>query len=607
MDLVKYAIISMVLFVLVFSVSTPIFATDSPLRIPEDRLGQTIDAYVEEHKSTTAAVSIAVFTKDNVLFEDAYGYVNIEEEIENNADTVIEWGSITKLLVWVSIMQLVEEGKIDLNEDIRTYLPNDFLSKLKYDDPVTMIHLMNHNAGWQEVILGMVVIEGVKTMELGDALQAMEPVQVYRPGEYTAYSNYGAALAGYIVEQVTGKPFSDYVYENIFIPLGIKHTALKPDWSDNQWVKDRGGQLVRYTTDLQNLGTQPFQTPLYPCGQATGTISDLRKFAMALLPDENGGTVLFGKTEALAALYAPSSYFPDGKTARFCHGFWALVGCRGFVIGHAGNTTACSSMLAIDPIAGVGAVVMTNQQQEGIFNYRLLYKILGEKERLGGGSFTEEDISGVYTPSQNIYKGTLKIIRIFQTTPVFRNDEGFLYNPIGGAAFEYVAPGEYNILMGDRIMPAYAEFDQAGKVVKLSITPMDFIPTSWGKIIFDIASLLFLAIAGLYGLATLMVMLIRKIRKRQQLMGGLRVAVCGSAFAALINSVILLSLAIVIVQGVLFIFFALMSVVCVPVMLFRAIRLELSKKQKCMLTVTSAVGLVTAFNIIYWQLWMFWV
>ena len=606
MKSLKCAILTMTILTFVFTNSILVFAAGPPSGIPQEMLEQTVDAYVEQHKDTTAAMSIAVFTKDSVLFEKSYGYLNVEENVENNSDAVIEWGSITKLFTWVSVMRLVEEGTIDLNEDIRTYLPKGFLKKLKYDDSITMTHLMNHTAGWQEVSTGIAVPEGEEIKELGDALKTLEPLQVFRPGEYTAYSNYGAALAGYIVELLSGKPFYEYVYENILVPLEMEHTALKPDLSDNQWVKERREQLVCYTTDMQNLGKQVFRTPLYPSGQATGTISDLCKFARALLPDENGASPLLKKAETLTEMYSPTSYYCDGNTARFCHGLWALAGYQGNVIGHAGNTS-CSSMLAINPNTGVGAVVMTNQQQEGIYNYSMLYEILGGKDLSVNENTSGEDISGVYTPAQNIFKGILKIAGLLLTTPILKNDDGTLYNPMGGITFEYLEPGVYKGSMGDIIMPVYAEFNQVGQVEKLSMTPMDFIPTSWGMIIFDIITLLFFVIAGLYGLIILIVMLIRKLRKKRQPVGGLRAAVCGSALAVLMNFVLFLFFAAVTIQGILFILFALVTVACAAIMILKIKKPELSKKQKRQIISTSIMGVLTTFSIFYWQLWMFWV
>ena len=113
-----------------------------------------------------------------------------------------------KLLVWVSVMQLYEQGKLELDRDISHYLPDGFLSNLSYDMPVTMLNLMNHNAGFQEVYADVMVTDADYIVSLEEALRKHKPAQIYKPGTVTAYSNWGVALAGFIVEQVSGVSFS---------------------------------------------------------------------------------------------------------------------------------------------------------------------------------------------------------------------------------------------------------------------------------------------------------------------------------------------------------------------------------------------------------------
>ena len=119
-------------------------------------------------------------------------------------------------MIWVSALQLYEQGKLDLEADIRTYLPDGFLTKLKYDDPITMIDPMNHRGGWQEALYTIQVTDESDIMPLGEALKYSEPPQVFRPGEVEAYSNWGAALAGYIIECVSGMDYGEYLHKNIF-------------------------------------------------------------------------------------------------------------------------------------------------------------------------------------------------------------------------------------------------------------------------------------------------------------------------------------------------------------------------------------------------------
>ena len=105
---------------------------------------QIINAFYEDHKDTAAGMMVGVFDKNGTVYEGYYGYSNIAEGIKVDENTVIDWGSSTKTMVWVSVMQLWEKEMIDLERDVRDYLPEGFLKNLRYDKPVRMIDLMNH-------------------------------------------------------------------------------------------------------------------------------------------------------------------------------------------------------------------------------------------------------------------------------------------------------------------------------------------------------------------------------------------------------------------------------------------------------------------------------
>lgn len=113
-------------------VTTGAFAMEQtlPSGVADSEIGNIIDNYIEEHKDTTAGVSIAVFRGEETLYKTGYGLANIKKQLSVNDDTVYEWGSVSKLLVWVSAMQLWEQGKIDLDNDVQQYLPEGFFTKL---------------------------------------------------------------------------------------------------------------------------------------------------------------------------------------------------------------------------------------------------------------------------------------------------------------------------------------------------------------------------------------------------------------------------------------------------------------------------------------------
>lgn len=209
-------------------------------------LRDEIDRYVDAGMDTAASVSIGVVMGDEIVYERQSGKIDIENGTRVDENTVYEWASVSKMLIWVSVMQLWEKGEIDLEADIREYLPDGFLTRLKYEKKITMYHLMNHTAGFQEVLHTPETAYEEDILSLEDALIKYMPAQIYEPGTVCSYSNWGAALAAFIVEKVSGEPFYEYVHEHIFTPLGMDKTAIKPDWSDNEWVREQRNRIKSY-------------------------------------------------------------------------------------------------------------------------------------------------------------------------------------------------------------------------------------------------------------------------------------------------------------------------------------------------------------------------
>ena len=105
---------------------------------------------------TVPGACVVISEHDNTVFAKGYGFADLENNTAMDPETtVFEWGSISKTFVWVSVMQLVEDRKIDLETDIRTYLPDGFLKNLRFAEPVTLLHLMNHTAGFEEELLDL--------------------------------------------------------------------------------------------------------------------------------------------------------------------------------------------------------------------------------------------------------------------------------------------------------------------------------------------------------------------------------------------------------------------------------------------------------------------
>lgn len=230
----KKSIKSLIILILLFVFLMPkeVLASEDtlPSGLKKSEIGSVIEDYVEKNEKTTAGLALSVFDEKGVFYENYFGYGDKEKELPVDEQTVFEWGSVTKLMVWVSLMQLEEQGKVDFNTDIRTYLPKDYLGNLSYETPITITHLFNHEAGFQDFIAGLFEKQGKEVLSLGETLKLYQPPQIYELGYTHGYSNWSTALGGYIVENISGMTFSDYVHENIMSPLDMKTQGSYPTY-----------------------------------------------------------------------------------------------------------------------------------------------------------------------------------------------------------------------------------------------------------------------------------------------------------------------------------------------------------------------------------------
>ncbi|MGN1137388.1 MAG: serine hydrolase domain-containing protein [Oscillospiraceae bacterium] len=397
-----------------------------------------------------ASAAVGVFQGDEVLYTGYFGKINMEDNIHADENSVYEWGSISKTLIWVSAMQLWEQGKLDLDRDVREYLPDGFFQHLSYDEPITMMNLMNHNAGWQETTFPIEVDDVNDVLPLGEALQQIEPAQIHRPGEVTAYSNYGAAVAGYVIECITGQDYCEYVHENIFEPLGMEHTALSPDHSDNEWVYEQRKKVKSYRFSLGHcidLGNCLYYIPAYPAGAATGTLSDLITYAQALVNDE---APLFKDPETQEEMFSATDFYGSSDIPMCAHGFW----CNEYAVrtyGHSGATAAGQANMIFDRDSKIGLVVLVNEPNGNDFLYDAPSLVFGtfSPDKYVSDTVKKAELNGYYLPARSTYRGMLKFIPYLIAIPAgnFGNVEDI------GKGIYLAKNGEYATLLGSKTYP----------------------------------------------------------------------------------------------------------------------------------------------------------
>ncbi len=416
-----------------------------PSGLPYDDLYHDLDDYVDDLEDDMAALGTAVFTKDEVLFSEVYGHTDRANKVDADEDTVFDWGPVSQLLVWTGAMQLKEEGKLDLEADVRTYLPEGFLDSLAYDAPVTMLHLMNHTAGFEEMFLDTRTNSITLIPPLPEALRKHVPDQVYEPGTVTSQSDWGAALAGYVIECVSGESYADYVHAHILDPLGMKETAVKPDLSDVEGMMGRRRAMKCYTVKMQEILEDYFLYSLYPCGSAVGTFADFVTFTRGLLPGSAESRILFKDPATLTEMLSGSSFYTSGK-AKNSHGLWNIS--KGVeLLGISGSTTGCTTSFHFDPESGIAVCVMTNVPQETDFNRGIPVLVFGQ-----GDAF--------YLTKKNLPKGR------------FMTANSILTGPFRIAS--YRAAG----LKGDDVTDGYWEVSADGKVFEQPYTDFLKVPAS---------------------------------------------------------------------------------------------------------------------------------
>lgn len=408
-----------------------------PSGISYKNLDKEIEDYVENHKSTTCGLNLIVYDSNGIVYENSFGYLDKQAKLKSDSESVYEWGSISKLLIWVSIMQLYEEGKIDLKADIKEYLPEGFLKNLSFDKPIRVMDLMNHQAGFQDTYF-IQTKKASDIISLEKSLSIRQPRQVYEPGAHTAYSNWGAALAAFIVQRVSGMDYVEYVNKNIFQPLDMKQSTISPTYTDNDWVLNKRKRLKCYDLEGESIdGNGIYYIYLYPAGSAMGTIGDLAKFAKAITPNDKRPSPLFKNQKTLDEIYKATSYYSGTDIEKNYHGFFASeYGIQ--TIGHGGNTFGCSSMLQFDPLSGIGMVVMTNQAHETTYNYDMYELIFGKFKDSKLFNINRELPNGLILNTRGIIKGPLSFLGAMGVSSYGEEDlENWWYEKDGVVETQY--------------------------------------------------------------------------------------------------------------------------------------------------------------------------
>jgi CubicO group peptidase (beta-lactamase class C family) len=322
---------------------------------PEELEAFLDDFFAERMEAFDVPGAAFVLVKDGEIFlARGYGSADLANEIPVDPETTIfRIGSTSKLFTATAVMQLVEQGKIDLHADVNRYLER-FQIPQTYPEPVTMAHLLTHTAGFDEKVLGTFAEGPEDIRPLGEYLAEEMPPRVMPPGEVTSYSNHGMALVGYIVEAVSGMPFEAYVAEEILEPLGMERSNFAQPLPPTL-VADLA---VPYPQDLE-AGPMLY-TPIAPAGMLSTTAHDMARFLIAhLQKGQVGDARILGEETVRRMHQRHFANHPD--IPGWAYGFTERTENGQRVLDHGGaDPTGYGSMAVLLPDQNLGFFAVTN-------------------------------------------------------------------------------------------------------------------------------------------------------------------------------------------------------------------------------------------------------
>ncbi|MEW5917889.1 MAG: serine hydrolase domain-containing protein, partial [Gemmatimonadota bacterium] len=327
-------------------------------RLTPPQLGALLDSVVPAAISAThvPGAVVAVVRNDSVIALRGYGFAELEDSMRADPErSIYRLASIAKLFVATVVLNDVHAGKLSLDRDIQSYVP-DVRIPPTFAEPITLRHLLTHTAGFDERVIGYAARSREEMQPLGAYLAARLPDRGWAPGVLVSYSNHGVALAGYIAERANGTSYASLAAQRLFAPLGMHRTY---------YIAPPNDSLLRDVAPGYRCGPSGcvrapiVWTHAYPVGVAYSTAADMSRFMRAWLAN---GTLDGQQVIPLETIQAASSqqFTHDKRIPGMGIAFFEQVFRGERLLAHSGGAPGTATVMALAPRQRLGVFVATN-------------------------------------------------------------------------------------------------------------------------------------------------------------------------------------------------------------------------------------------------------
>jgi CubicO group peptidase (beta-lactamase class C family) len=296
-------------------------------------------------RSDVAGATVLVMKDGETLLQKGYGFSDLKTKRPvDPVSTMFRLASISKLFTWTAVMQLAEQGKLDLDVGVDRYLDFPIRAFSGAAQPITLRNLMTHTSGFEETVRNVIVTDDKHYLDLREFLIQNQPHRLFAPGTIPAYSNYAVGLGSYIVQRVSGESFEEYVAQHIFLPLGMTHsTFFQPP---PPALKDLPSEGYPSSTQEPPIGFERF-SPV-GAGGLSSSAADMARFGQSLLNGGELGGHRILKAESLAQMWKPQFRASD-QLPPIGLGFYQVWRNDLRWIGHQGDLVAFHSLFFVEP------------------------------------------------------------------------------------------------------------------------------------------------------------------------------------------------------------------------------------------------------------------